>query len=84
VAYDLNEGTIKWRTTLGTIQYSPPRDQEHWKRPSEEWTGRDRGWIDLVGSNGDRYIHAFIRTLGKSFGKRRSKGIRTEFRQCTR
>ena len=43
VAYDLNQGTIKWRSPLerhsGAFR---PRDQEPRECPAEGWTGRDR------------------------------------------
>jgi quinoprotein glucose dehydrogenase len=66
VAYDLNEGTIKWRTTLGTIPGLAARGIKN--------TGSVRprngpivtaGGLIFVGSNGDGYIHAFDKDTGK-------------------
>jgi quinoprotein glucose dehydrogenase len=66
VAYDLNEGTIKWRTTLGT---TPALAAQGIKN-----TGSVRprngpvvtaGGLLFVASNGDRCIHAFDKDTGK-------------------
>jgi quinoprotein glucose dehydrogenase len=66
VAYDLNAGTIKWRTTLGTIPGLAAQGIKN--------TGSVRprngpvvtaGGLLFVGSNGDRYIHAFDKDTGK-------------------
>ncbi len=66
VAYDLNEGTIKWRTTLGSIPGLASRGIKD--------TGSVRprngpivtaGGLIFVGSNGDGYIHAFDKDTGK-------------------
>ncbi len=66
VAYDLNEGTIKWRTTLGTIPALAAKGIKN--------TGSVRprngpivtaGGLIFVGSNGDGYIHAFDKETGK-------------------
>jgi len=66
VAYDLNEGTIKWRTTLGTIPALAAKGIKN--------TGSVRprngpivtaGGLIFVGSNGDGYIHAFDKDTGK-------------------
>ena len=66
VAYDLNEGTIKWRTTLGTIPVLAARGIKN--------TGSIRprggpivtaGGLIFVGSGGDGYIHAFDKDTGK-------------------
>ncbi len=66
VAYDLNEGTIKWRTTLGTIPALAAQGIRN--------TGSVRprngpvvtaGGLLFAASNGDRYIHAFDKDTGK-------------------
>ncbi len=66
VAYDLNEGTIKWRTTLGSIPGLAAKGIRN--------TGSVRprngpivtaGGLIFVGSNGDGYIHAFDKDTGK-------------------
>jgi quinoprotein glucose dehydrogenase len=66
VAYDLNEGTVKWRTTLGTIPGLAAQGIKN--------TGSVRprngpivtaGGLVFVASNGDRYIHAFDKDTGK-------------------
>jgi quinoprotein glucose dehydrogenase len=66
VAYDLNDGTIKWRTTLGTIPGLAAQGIKN--------TGSVRprngpvvtaGGLIFIGSNGDRYIHAFDKDTGK-------------------
>jgi quinoprotein glucose dehydrogenase len=66
VAYDLNEGTIKWRTTLGTIPGLAARAIKN--------TGSIRprsgpivtaGGLIFVGSGGDGYVHAFDKDTGK-------------------
>ena len=86
VAYDLNEGTIKWRTPLGTIPGLAAQGIKN--------TGSVRprggpvvtaGGLIIVGSGGDGYVHAFDKDTGKDpLGNRRSKGTLTEFRRCTR
>ena len=85
VAYDLNEGVIKWRIPLGTIPALAAQGIKN--------TGSVRprngpvvtaGGLIFVGSNGDGYIHAFDKETGKSFGNRRLKRIRMEFPQCMR
>jgi quinoprotein glucose dehydrogenase len=66
VAYDLNEGTIKWRTPLGTIPALAARGIKD--------TGSVRprggpivtaGGLIFVGSGGDGYIHAFDKDTGE-------------------
>jgi quinoprotein glucose dehydrogenase len=66
VAYDLNEGTIKWRTTLGTIPGLAARGIKN--------TGSVRprngpvvtaGGLIFVGSGEDGYVHAFDKDDGK-------------------
>src|SRR5258708_38485349 len=66
VAYDLNEGTIKWRTPLGTIPALAAKGIKN--------TGSVRprggpivtaGGLLFVGSGGDGYIHAFDKDTGK-------------------
>jgi quinoprotein glucose dehydrogenase len=66
VAYDLNEGVIKWRTTLGTIPALAAQGINN--------TGSVRprngpvvtaGGLILIGSNGDRHVHAFDKDTGK-------------------
>ena len=66
VAYDLNEGTIKWRTTLGTIPGLAAQGIKN--------TGSVRprngpvvtaGGLIFVGSGGDGYVHAFDKDTGK-------------------
>jgi quinoprotein glucose dehydrogenase len=66
VAYDLNEGVIKWRTPLGTIPILAAQGIKN--------TGSVRprngpvvtaGGLIFVGSNGDGYIHAFDKDTGK-------------------
>ncbi len=67
VAYDLNEGTIKWRTPLGTSPALSARGIRD--------TGSVRprggpivtaGGLLFVGSGGDGYVHAFDKDTGKS------------------
>ena len=66
VAYDLNEGTIKWRTPLGTIPGLSARgiNDTGSVRPR---TGpvATAGGLLFVGSGGDGYIHAFDKDTGK-------------------
>ena len=66
VAYDLNEGTIKWRTPLGTIPALAAKGIKN--------TGSVRprggpvvtaGGLLFAGSGGDGYIHAFDKDTGK-------------------
>jgi quinoprotein glucose dehydrogenase len=66
VAYDLNEGTIKWRSPLGTIPALAAQGIKN--------TGSVRprtgpivtaGGLLFVGSGGDGYIHAFDKETGK-------------------
>jgi len=66
VAYDLNEGTIKWRTTLGTLPVLAAQGIKN--------TGSVRprtgpivtaGGLIFVGSGGDGYVHAFDKDTGK-------------------
>ena len=66
VAFDLNEGTIKWRTTLGTIPALAAKGIRN--------TGSVRprngpvvtaGGLIFIGSNGDGYVHAFDKDTGK-------------------
>jgi quinoprotein glucose dehydrogenase len=66
VAYDLNEGVIKWRTPLGSIPALAAQGIRN--------TGSVRprngpvvtaGGLIFVGSNGDGYIHAFDKETGK-------------------
>ena len=66
VAYDLNEGTIKWRIPLGSI---PGLAAQGIKNTG---TVRPRngpvvtaGGLIFIGSNGDGYIHAFDKDTGK-------------------
>ncbi len=66
VAYDLNEGVIKWRAPLGSIPALAAKGIKN--------TGTIRprngpvvtaGGLLFVGSNGDGYIHAFDKETGK-------------------
>jgi quinoprotein glucose dehydrogenase len=66
VAYDLNEGIIKWRAPLGSIPALVAKGIKN--------TGSFRprngpvvtaGGLIFVGSNGDGYVHAFDKDTGK-------------------
>ncbi len=66
VAYDLNEGTIKWRAPLGTFQAAVAQGITN----TGSFLARNgpivtAGGLIFVGSNGDRYVHAFDKDNGK-------------------
>ena len=67
VAYDLNEGTIKWRTTLGTIPGLAAQGIKNTGsvRPRNGPVVTAGGLIFVGSSNGDGYIHAFDKDTGK-------------------
>ncbi len=75
VAYDLNEGAIKWRTTLGTIPALAAQGIKN--------TGSVRprngpvvtaGGLIFVGSGGDGYVHAFDKDTGKILWEKEIEG----------
>jgi quinoprotein glucose dehydrogenase len=66
VAYDLNEGTIKWRRPLGTIPALAAKGIRDTGsvRPRNGPIATAGGLI-FVGSGGDGYVHAFDKDTGK-------------------
>jgi quinoprotein glucose dehydrogenase len=66
VAYDLNEGTIKWRRPLGTIPALAAKGIRDTGsvRPRNGPVATAGGLI-FVGSGGDGYVHAFDKDTGK-------------------
>ncbi len=76
VAYDLNEGTIKWRTPLGTIPALAARGIKN--------TGSVRprtgpvvtaGGLIFVGSGGDGYFHALDKDTGRTLWETQLEAI---------
>ena len=86
VAYDPNEGTIKWRRTQGTIPGLAAQGIKNTGSvPSEEWTGCDRRWIDSCRIVRRRLPPRFRQGHWKGpLGEPSSKGVLTEFQRCTR
>ncbi len=66
VAFDLNEGTIRWRTPLGSVPGLAAKGIKNTglvaPRNGPVVTA---GGLLLIGSQGDRYIHAFDKDTGK-------------------
>ena len=66
VAFDLNEGTIKWRTTLGTIPaLSAKGIKNTGSVQPRNGPVATAGGLIFVGSGGDGYVHAFDKDTGK-------------------
>jgi quinoprotein glucose dehydrogenase len=66
VAYDLNEGTIKWRVPLGTVPALAARGITNTgSTHARNGPIVTAGGLIFVGTGGDRYIHAFDKDTGK-------------------
>ena len=66
VAFDLNEGTIKWRAPLGTAPGLAAQGIKNTGLPvPRNGPVVTAGGLILVGTRGDRYIHAFDKDTGK-------------------
>jgi quinoprotein glucose dehydrogenase len=75
VAFDLNEGTIKWRTTLGAI---PALAAQGIKNTGSVQPRNGpvvtAGGLLFVGSAGDGYVHAFDKDTGKIIWEKELEG----------
>ena len=68
VAYDLNEGTIKWRAPLGTVPALVAKgikDTGNPQRAHRNGPAVTAGGLIFVGSWGDRTVHAYDKDTGK-------------------
>ena len=68
VAYDLNEGIIKWRTPLGIVRALAAKGIKDTGNPVRlHRTGlvATAGGLIFVGTNGDGYVRAFDKDTGK-------------------
>jgi len=66
VAYDLNEGTIKWRVPLGTFPALAARGITNTgSTHARNGPIVTAGGLIFIGTGGDRYIHAFDKDTGK-------------------
>jgi len=68
VAYDLNEGTIKWRAPLGTVPSLAAkgiRNTGNAQRIHRNGPAVTAGGLIFVGSWGDRTVHAYDKDSGK-------------------
>jgi quinoprotein glucose dehydrogenase len=65
VAYDLNEGTIKWRTTLGTIPGLAQGIKDTGSVRPRNGPVVTAGGLIFVGTGGDGYVHSFDKDTGK-------------------
>jgi quinoprotein glucose dehydrogenase len=68
VAYDLNEGTIKWRAPLGTVPALAAkgiRNTGNAQRAHRNGPAVTAGGLIFVGSFGDRTVHAYDKDDGK-------------------
>ena len=68
VAYDLNEGTIKWRAPLGTVPALAAKGIKNTgnaQRIHRNGPAVTAGGLIFVGSSGDRTVHAYDKDTGK-------------------
>jgi quinoprotein glucose dehydrogenase len=68
VAYDLNEGTIKWRRPLGIVRELAAkgiRDTGNPVRLHRNGLAATAGGLIFVGTNGDGFVRAFDKDNGK-------------------
>jgi quinoprotein glucose dehydrogenase len=68
VAYDLNEGVIKWRTPLGSVRALAARgikDTGNAQRIHRNGPVVTAGGLIFIGTNGDGYFRAFDKDTGK-------------------
>jgi quinoprotein glucose dehydrogenase len=68
VAYDLNEGVIKWRTPLGIVRALAAKgitNTGNSVRAYRNGIVATAGGLIFVGTNGDGYVRAFDKDSGK-------------------
>jgi quinoprotein glucose dehydrogenase len=67
VAYDLNEGTIKWRTTLGVVSALAEKGIRNTGsyRPTRNGPVVTAGGLIFIGTASDRSLHAYDKDTGK-------------------
>jgi quinoprotein glucose dehydrogenase len=68
VAYDLNEGVVKWRTPLGIVRALAAKgikDTGNPVRLHRNGLVATAGGLIFVGTNGDGYVRAFDKDTGK-------------------
>ncbi len=68
VAYDLNDGTIKWRAPLGTVPALAAKgikDTGNAQRVHRNGPAVTAGGLIFIGSSADRTFHAFDKDNGK-------------------
>jgi quinoprotein glucose dehydrogenase len=73
VAYDLNEGTIKWRAPLGIVRSLAAKgikDTGNPIRMHRNGLAVTAGGLIFVGTNGDGYVRAFDKDAGKVLWER--------------
>ena len=68
VAYDLNEGVIKWRAPLGIVRSLAAKGIKDTGNPQRAYRNgivATAGGLIFIGTNGDGYVRAFDKTTGK-------------------
>ena len=68
VAYDLNEGVIKWRVPLGIVRSLAEKGIKDTGNPQRIYRNgivATAGGLIFIGTNGDGYVRAFDKTTGK-------------------
>jgi quinoprotein glucose dehydrogenase len=73
VAYDLNEGTIKWRIPLGTVPQLAAKGIKNTGslRPTRNGPVVTAGGLIFVGTAGDQMIRAYDKDTGNTLWERR-------------
>ena len=66
VAYDLNEGTIKWRTPLGTVASLAEKGIKNTGsyRPTRNGPVATAGGLLFIATASDRQVHAYDKSTG--------------------
>jgi quinoprotein glucose dehydrogenase len=73
VAYDLNEGTIKWRAPLGIVRALAAKgitNTGNAQRVHRNGPVVTAGGLIFIGTNGDGYVRAFDKDTGKVLWER--------------
>ena len=73
VAYDLNEGTIKWRAPLGIVRALAAKGIKNTgnaQRVHRNGPVVTAGGLIFIGTNGDGYVRAFDKDTGKVLWER--------------
>jgi quinoprotein glucose dehydrogenase len=73
VAYDLNEGTIKWRAPLGSVRALAEKginDTGNAQRVHRNGPVVTAGGLIFIGTNGDGTVRAFDKDTGKVLWER--------------